>query len=130
MRMITPWFPAGPRPPPAGGARRQGTTQRQGERGADGIRPLLANPATFAGAISMSPGIDKLRQATPPAGTRVFMGAGHMEPEFLRATLAVAQALRERGATVEETYVPGGHSMNTWINVWNRAIDALDGRPC
>jgi len=36
---------------------------------------------------------------------------------------------RTRGATVEATYVPSGYSMNTWINVWNRAIDALNGRP-
>lgn len=93
------------------------------------VDALLANPAVFAGAISMSPGIPALRAAPPLPGQRVFLGAGHMEPPFHRATLAIAQALKERGIKVEETYVPSGHSMNTWINLWNNAINALNEQP-
>lgn len=90
---------------------------------------LLANPALFAGAIVMSPGLRTLRPDARLDRHRVFIGAGYMEPPFRASTLFVAQALRERGAQVEETYVPSGHGMDTWVNLWNAAIQSLNAAP-
>ena len=70
----------------------------------------------------MSPGFPKLRNDNRLPAHRVFIGAGFMENHFHASTRKVAAGLAERGAAVRELYIPSGHSMNTWINVWNAAI--------
>ncbi|MGX4642418.1 hypothetical protein [Massilia sp. SYSU DXS3249] len=87
---------------------------------------LLAHPDVFDGAIVMSPGIPKLRNAARLPAHRVFIGAGFMENHFHASSRKIAAGLAARGAAVRELYIPSGHSMNTWINVWNAAIKDLD----
>lgn len=86
---------------------------------------LLARPDVFAGAIIMSPAEWKSRVDTRLPGRRVFIGAGHLESGFLANARAMVPDVRSRGALVQETYVPSGHGMNTWTNIWSRSLLAL-----
>lgn len=95
--------------------------------GAWALDALVANPDVFDGAIIMSPAQWKFRNMGSLAGHRAFVGAGFMERGYQSSAAAIAAGLRERGAEVGELYVPSGHSMNTWINVWNKAMREFDG---
>lgn len=86
---------------------------------------LLARPDVFAGAIIMSPAEWKPRADTRLTERRVFIGAGHLESGFLANARAMAADLRSRNALVQEIYVPSGHGMNTWTNIWSRSLLAL-----
>jgi hypothetical protein len=86
---------------------------------------LLAHPELFDGAIVMSPAMWKFRNDDKLRGHRVFIGAGFMEPRFRASALTIVAGLKERGATVQELYIPSGHSMNTWTNIWNAALRDL-----
>lgn len=86
---------------------------------------LLARPDVFSGAIIMSPAEWKSRADTRLTERRVFIGAGHLESGFLANARAMAPDVRSRGALVQEIYVPSGHGMNTWTNIWSRSLLAL-----
>ena len=58
-------------------------------------------------------------------GRAAFVGAGNMERAFHSNARAIAGRLRTHGAAVSEVYVPSGHGMNTWVNIWNAAIAGL-----
>lgn len=92
------------------------------------VDALLAHPDLFDGAIVMSPGMWKYRNEDKLGAHRVFVGAGLMEDVFHATSMKIAAGLTQRGAAVSELYIPSGHSMNTWINVWNSAITALNAR--
>jgi enterochelin esterase-like enzyme len=93
--------------------------------GAWALDVLVAKPDRFDGAIIMSPAQWQIRSAPSLAGRRVMVGAGFMETAFHANATAIAARLKERGADVKELYVPSGHSINTWVNVWNAAIVSL-----
>lgn len=94
--------------------------------GAWALDALVARPDLFLGAIIMSPAQWKFQDERPLPGHRAVVGAGYMEPKFQSSAVKIAAGLRERGAGVSEVYVPSGHSMNTWINVWNKAVREFD----
>lgn len=93
--------------------------------GAWALDMLLTKPDIFTGAIVMSPAEWSSRTDTRLDQHNVFIGAGHMELPFYAKARAIAPLLRERGAIVQELYIPSGHSMNTWNNVWSRTLLAL-----
>lgn len=90
---------------------------------------LLTKPDLFKGAIAMSPAQWKSRNDTSLAQRRVFIGAGYLEPGFYKNARRIAPELSARGALVQEVYVPSGHSMNTWSNVWSKALQAISEAP-
>jgi predicted esterase len=90
---------------------------------------LNSGGGRFGGAIVMSPGQWKTRSEAPLHGHLAFVGAGQLEPRFLAGARSIASDLKARGASVKEVEVPSGHSMNTWVNVWNLAITELDRQP-
>jgi enterochelin esterase-like enzyme len=94
--------------------------------GAWALDALLARPDWFEGAIIMSPAQWNIRSDARLQGRPVTVGAGFIEPAYRSNALAIAARLRERGAAVKELYIPSGHSMNTWVNVWNAAIVGLN----
>lgn len=97
--------------------------------GAWALDMLLTKPDIFTGAIVMSPAEWSSRTDTRLDERNVFIGAGHMELPFYAKARASAPLLRERGAMVQELYIPSGHSMNTWNNVWSRTLLALAPAP-
>lgn len=90
---------------------------------------LVSQGRHFDGAIIMSPAQWRTRSDGFLAGRLAFVGAGYMERGFYRNASAIAAGLKARGAAVTETYVPSGHGLNTWVNVWNAAIAELDRQP-
>ncbi|THC46202.1 hypothetical protein [Massilia sp. Mn16-1_5] len=90
---------------------------------------LVSQGGHFDGAIIMSPAQWRTRSEEALDGRRAFVGAGHMERGFYKNATAIAPALRARGALVNEIYVPSGHGMNTWVNIWNAAIVELARQP-
>ena len=93
--------------------------------GAWALDMLLDKPDIFSGAIIMSPAQWQSRTDTRLPARRVFVGAGQLETSYHANAHTVTTNLRARGALVQETYVPSGHSMNTWSNVWSRSLLAL-----
>jgi hypothetical protein len=90
---------------------------------------LVSQGRHFDGAIVMSPAQWRTRGAAALQGRRVFVGAGYMERPFYQNATAIAAVLKARGADVTEVYVPSGHGLNTWVNIWNAAIAAFGRRP-
>lgn len=93
--------------------------------GAWALDMLLDKPDIFSGAIIMSPAQWTSRTDTRLPGRRVFVGAGKLETAYHANAHTVTANLRARDALVQETYVPSGHSMSTWSNVWSRSLLAL-----
>lgn len=89
---------------------------------------LVSQGGYFDGAIIMSPGERKTRDERPLADRVAIVGAGFMERNFYESTLKIAASLKARGAIVNEVYVPSGHGLNTWVNVWNTAITHLNSQ--
>lgn len=79
----------------------------------------------FSGAISMSPGQWEYHGDVKMNGGKVFIGAGELESRFLKSARRYARDLEGAGAKVSETYVPSGHGMNTWLNIWMSALKSL-----
>ncbi len=93
--------------------------------GAWALDALIAKPDLFDGAIAMSPAQWKSRNDAALSEKVVFVGAGLLETNFYRASQSYSAALKLRGAKVREIYVPSGHGMNTWLNIWNGALKDL-----
>ena len=86
---------------------------------------LVSQGRHFDGAIVMSPAQWRTRGDGSVAGRLAFVGAGYMERSYSQNALAIAAGLKARGAAVTETYVPSGHGLNTWVNIWNAAMVEL-----
>ncbi|WP_332879594.1 hypothetical protein [Massilia sp. S19_KUP03_FR1] len=89
---------------------------------------LGANGEDFDGAIIMSAGERKTQDEGALSGRVVFIGSGYMERNFYKNTSIIAKSLKSRRATVNEIYVPSGHGLNTWVNIWNSAIKQLNSQ--
>jgi predicted esterase len=87
---------------------------------------LATQNGGFDGAVIMSPGERATQSEDALPGRVVFIGAGYMESKFYKNTSKIATDLKSRGALVNEVYVPSGHGMNTWVNIWNAAINQLN----
>jgi hypothetical protein len=90
---------------------------------------LVSQGRHFDGAIIMSPAQWRTRGEAVLQGRRVFVGAGYMERPFYQNAKAITAVLEARGAQVSEVYVPSGHGLNTWVNIWNAALPALGRQP-
>jgi hypothetical protein len=86
---------------------------------------LVSQGGHFDAAIIMSPAQWRTRSEGVLPGRLAFIGAGYMERGFYQHASAIATALKARGASVTEVYVPSGHGLNTWVNVWNAAMAEL-----
>ncbi|MYM42193.1 hypothetical protein [Duganella qianjiadongensis] len=93
--------------------------------GAWALDALIENPNLFDGAIAMSPAQWVLRSNEMLTDKTIFIGAGLLEPNFYEAAQSYSAALKMHGVEVNEIYVPSGHGMNTWLNIWNSALISL-----
>ncbi len=74
---------------------------------------LLLRPETLAGGALLHAMVP-LEPESPPnlTGKRIFLGAGRRDPLIApHETERLARMLRDYGATVEENWQPGGHSL-------------------
>lgn len=90
--------------------------------GAWALDALIDRPSLIHGAIVMSAGSWELRNEPQLKNHMIFIGAGLFETGTRRQSTSIVTQLRNRGAIVRDSYPPGGHSVNTWVNIW---IDAL-----
>ncbi|MTW14557.1 hypothetical protein GM658_28480 [Pseudoduganella eburnea] len=93
--------------------------------GAWALDALTENPNLFDGAIAMSPAQWTFRDTGDFSKKKVFIGAGMLETRFHKAAQSYTEGLKLRGMAVEEIYVPSGHGINTWLNIWNGALMAI-----
>lgn len=94
--------------------------------GAWALDVLFKKPALFNGAIAMSIAQWDFKSDADLTGHIVFVGAGTMETSFYSNSTKIAAGLKARHALVSERYPPSGHSMTTWLNIWNGALTALN----
>lgn len=87
---------------------------------------LRERPDLFKTAIVMSPARWKFKDQDHYNGRRIVIGAGLLETGFHSNAVKIAAEMAHRGASVKTVYVPAGHSMNTWVNVWNAAMADLE----
>lgn len=87
---------------------------------------LLFHPNLFDGAIVMSPAEWELQSPVQLKGKKVFVGAGELEPGFLKTAREIEKISGSLGAEVKTSYSKSGHSMNTWVPIWNMALKNLN----
>lgn len=93
--------------------------------GAWALDALTENPELFDGAIAMSPAQWTIRSKGDFSKKSVFIGAGLLETRFYKSSLSYSKVLKLSGMAVAEIYVPSGHGINTWLNIWNSALIAI-----
>lgn len=93
--------------------------------GAWAFDALLFHPEIFDGAIVMSPATWALQSKVNLKQKKIFVGAGELEPGFLQTAQKITTIAGDLGAEVKTSYSKSGHSMNTWVPIWNMALKHL-----
>lgn len=93
--------------------------------GAWAFDALLFHPEIFDGAIVMSPATWELQSSVTLKQKSIVMGAGELEQGFFKTAQRMATIARDLGADVKMVYSKSGHSMNTWVPIWNMALKSL-----
>lgn len=93
--------------------------------GAWALDALLFHPELFNGAILMSPASWELQSRVNLKNKKVFLGAGELETGFFPGAQEIARITSDLGAEVKTSYSKSGHSMNTWVPIWNMALRDL-----
>lgn len=94
--------------------------------GAWALDALLLHPEFFDGAIAMSPATWELKSKVNLHQKKIFLGAGELEPGFFKQTEKYEEIVQDLGAQVETCYSKSGHTMNTWVPIWNMALKHLN----
>ncbi len=94
--------------------------------GAWALDALLFHPEFFDGAIAMSPATWELKSKVNLHKKNIFLGAGELEPGFFKQAEKCVEIVQDLGAQVETRYSKSGHSMNTWVPIWNMALKHLN----
>ena len=91
--------------------------------GAWAVTMAARHPELFGNTIGLSVAWRPAAQAAAELGrTRVFLGAGRLEPRFLERTTLVAQNARAAGAEVRLITPNAGHSLANWDILFADAI--------
>ena len=93
--------------------------------GAWALDALLFHPDLFNGAILMSPASWELQSRVSLKNKKLFVGAGELEMGYIQRTQEIVKITIDLGAEVKTSYSKSGHSMNTWVPIWNTALRDL-----
>lgn len=93
--------------------------------GAWALDALLFHPELFDGAILMSPAAWELQSRVNLKNKKLFVGAGELEMGYIQRAQEIVKIMGDLGAEVKTSYSKSGHSMNTWVPIWNMALRDL-----
>jgi enterochelin esterase-like enzyme len=94
----------------------------------------LRHPDLFSSVSALSPALH-VNYARPaydpvvlitkegPFPERIFLGVGGQEGPFLDATLALGDAVKERGLAISLVITQGGHDDDTWASLMERMFE-------
>lgn len=94
--------------------------------GAWALDALMLHPGKFDGAIVMSPAVWKLKTKEHYFGKKIFIGAGLLEQNIIEPTTNIVSQLSILDFQLLPTYPQAGHSLNTWVPIWNSALNYLN----
>jgi predicted esterase len=93
--------------------------------GAWALDAVLTNPKIFESAISMSPAEWKFRNEMIVPKNKIFIGAGLMESRLYPHAIKIVDELTVHKARIKTIFIPSGHGLNTWVNIFNDSLIEL-----